>query len=224
MTECIRDTAKKPGECIVILDFGQEDMTNPPITTLMEARAWVQGLLSFLKPFAAIMDPYYPEMFHRIVFTRTPTMFAAAWSVAKHFVAENTREKIEILTNKTCTKRLLELLPAHTVPAFLGGDNAVHGLGKGGKLAKNVRVAHDLQFVEQLELDLLKDKQLQPRKSVVAAEQENGEIGTRVSVDLLRAALLANNNAGALPDDAELERVLRENDYDQIKALTALLT
>ena len=68
-----------------------------------------------------IVDPFYPEMFHKIFFTRAPSMFAATWSIAKNFFGEVTREKIEILGSKISTRRLLEVLPCDVVPIFLGG-------------------------------------------------------------------------------------------------------
>lgn len=147
---CTRDEGlPHPGECLVVVDMGIEDMTNPPFATLLEVRTWIQGLLKFLQPFAALVDPYYPEMFHKIFFTRTPPMFASVWALAKHFVADHTRDKIEILNGAKITPRLLEFMPIEVIPSFLGGTNPLAGMGKGGRLPK--QAVESVPFTEALE-------------------------------------------------------------------------
>ena len=65
-------------EAIIILDLGQDDLENPPIGSLFEARAWVGAFLKFLQPFAAWADPFYAELYHRIFIVRAPSFFAAS--------------------------------------------------------------------------------------------------------------------------------------------------
>lgn len=237
------------GECVVIIDLGIEDQPNPPMTTLMEARAWIAALLRFLQPFAAIVDPYYPEMFSKIFFTRAPSMFAATWSVAKNFVAEATREKIEILNAKNATKRLLETLPTEVVPQFLGGTNQLKGLGKGGKLAKGA--SGDLKFIEKLESELMQTPDLNMKASSPAVastapneqgggDQPDSAIQRRAALDVLRAAIRhemdkaqKSSDRGSwnyVPgkdflenlEDDELEQTLKQYDYDNVQSFQAL--
>ncbi|KAH9253176.1 hypothetical protein BASA81_008858 [Batrachochytrium salamandrivorans] len=165
LEECTRAGLPHPGECIVVIDMGIEDMTNPPFATLLEVRAWIQGLLKFLQPFAALVDPYYPEMFHKIFFTRTPPMFASVWALAKHFVADHTREKIEILNGSKITPKLLEIMPLEVIPSFLGGGNPLIGMGKGGRLPK--QAVENVQFTETLEqaLDHIPEVSVPVKKS-----------------------------------------------------------
>ena len=225
------------GECIVIIDLGIEDQPNPPMTTLMEARAWIAALLKFLQPFAAIADPFYPEMFAKIFFTRAPSMFAATWSVAKNFVAEATREKIEILGPKA-TKRLIEVLPAETIPVFLGGSNQLIGLGKGGKLPKGA--ATDIKFLQKLESELKNHPEVSLATKELMSSDED-PVQKRAALDLLRAAINAemtkmkasSEDRGSwkfVPgqefleslDDDELEKTLKENHFDHMKSFHAL--
>jgi hypothetical protein len=234
------------GECVVIIDLGIEDQPNPPMGTLMEARAWIASLLKFLQPFAAIVDPFYPEMFSKIFFTRAPAMFSATWSIAKNFVAEATREKIEILGSKGATKRLLEVLPRESVPVFLGGTNQLAGLGKGGKLPKGASV--DIKYLEKLEQDLrdrpgvevTQDSRPAELSSVDGIEREDDPLQKRAALDILRAAIhvemtkmAASSERGSwqfVPgkdflenlEDDELEETLQQYDYDSVKSFQAL--
>ena len=163
------------GETIVIIDLGFDDLKKPPITGLMEARAWIAALLRFLQPFAAIVDPHYPEMFHKIFFTRAPGMFQTVWKIAKNFVNENTQQKIVILGDKGTRKRLQEFLPIDIIPTFLGGGNEVL-IGEGGKLTKDSN--KNEAFVKEMELNLLeksKKKSVEKKKTIIVDDDDEEE-------------------------------------------------
>ena len=51
----------------------------------------------------------------------TPMMFSGVWAIAKGFIDERTRKKIEI-KGKTYLPTLLEYADAENLPEFLGGS------------------------------------------------------------------------------------------------------
>jgi hypothetical protein len=136
------------GQCVVILHLGISDHANPPVTSILEIRTWISAMLKFIQPLSAIVDPYYPESNFKIFFTEAPAMFWATWAIAKNFVNERTREKVEVLTTNS-SKRILECLPKDVVPTFLGGTNKLQGMGRGGKLQRGQ--CGDAAFIEQLD-------------------------------------------------------------------------
>jgi hypothetical protein len=231
------------GEAVVILDLGVDDLANPPMSSILDTRAWVAGLLKFLAPYSAIVDPYYPETFAKIFIVRAPSMFAAVYSVAKTFIAENTIEKIAIYSNsKSGTEKALEamreLIPNEIIPSFLGGGNYKLGIGQGGKLPKGG--ATDIKFIEQLEHEISIPKD---GDKTVPKREGDDEIQRKAALDTLRLAVdmmakyggndASSNQRGSwrfVPgldiletiNDDELEAALMANDNDPEKALASL--
>jgi len=180
-------------EAIILIDLGLD--ANPPQTSLLDVRAWIGALLAFLKPFASVADPFYPEMFHKIFFTRAPAIFQAVWKIAKTFIAEATVEKIEILGERESKTRLLHFMPLSVVPHFLGGANELRHLGVGGKLKKGD--AQDEAFIARLEAGLGNNNSPRVRADT---NPENVQLQRRAALDVLRNAIA---ELGAVSDEAQ---------------------
>ena len=229
-------------EAIIILDLGQDDLENPPIGSLFEARAWVGAFLKFLQPFAAWADPYYAELYHRIFIVRAPSFFAATWAVAKTFIAENTVAKIQIFTSGKSDKALTamrELMTDDMIPELLGGKNKCVGMGRGGKLPKGNVL--DEKVIQELE-----NSTRVPAPAPVASTPEraaqNAELTRVAALETLRHAVAQmhkqaghgeSNQRGSwrfVPgldvldeiDDATLEAALRAHEDDPEKAFESL--
>jgi len=223
-------------EAIVIIDLGFGE--NPPMTTIMEVRTWIGSLLAFLKPFAAVGDPFYPEVFHRIFFTRAPSVFQATWKIAKTFVAEATVEKIEILGDAHSRTRLAQVLPRNVIPQFLGGSNDLRGLvGPGGKLKKGDAVNE--AFVASLEVKSA-GKDSAAATTLPQVNTEAAVLQRHAALDVLRNAIVAKGRLSAeaqqrgswrfVPglawleslDDDVLEKTLEEFDWNPELAVAHL--
>lgn len=62
----------------------------------------------------------YPESMGLMFVVNAPWAFSAVWSICKSFVDERTQKKIQIM-NTGYEKKLLEVIDAENLPAFLGG-------------------------------------------------------------------------------------------------------
>jgi len=121
------------GEAVIIMDLGyNDDDERRPVTSLSSMRAWINGLMAYLRALTGIADPHYPETYSRIIFTRAPGPFWAVWKVAQLLVNENTRKKVMILTAADPKPKLLEVLPLECIPDYFGGLASVAGVPKGG--------------------------------------------------------------------------------------------
>jgi hypothetical protein len=73
----------------------------------------------FLKIAANIGQNYYPEMLGSMYVINSGFFFSAVWSIAKGFIDEKTKKKINIEKNE---KVLREVIDPENLPTFLGGN------------------------------------------------------------------------------------------------------
>ena len=131
--KALRLTEKKVNS--VVIDLDVRDHPNQVFSGLRELAPWVSSLIKFIKALSATFDLNYPETIYKIIFVRAPKMFWASWSIAKNFLAERTREKVEVYASPESSKeRVLELFGEEIIPAHLGGKNPLDGVGIGGRL------------------------------------------------------------------------------------------
>jgi hypothetical protein len=74
----------------------------------------------FVKIAADLGQNYYPEMLGTMFIINSGFFFNAIWAIAKGFVDEKTRKKVNI-ESSGYTKKLLELVESENLPDFLGG-------------------------------------------------------------------------------------------------------
>lgn len=78
-------------------------------------------LRNFIKLAADIAQNYYPEMLGQMWLINTSFMFSAVWAIVKGFIDEKTRNKFN-LEKSDYSAKLLEIIEADNLPAFLGGN------------------------------------------------------------------------------------------------------
>jgi hypothetical protein len=74
----------------------------------------------FVKLASDIGQNYYPEMLGTMFLINTSFFFSAVWALVQGFIDEKTRNKIKV-EKSGYAKKLLELVDADNLPAFLGG-------------------------------------------------------------------------------------------------------
>ncbi|KAJ1990327.1 hypothetical protein GGI04_006009, partial [Coemansia thaxteri] len=77
--------------------------------------------LNMLREMLAKDQLYYPECMHKTYVVNAPSMFVTAWKLIKGWLDPRVIAKIHIL-GKDFSEELLQQIPAHNLPAFLGGS------------------------------------------------------------------------------------------------------
>jgi hypothetical protein len=113
------------GDAILIIDVGFADKEpNLPIQSVWDVQPFINGLLAVVKAIGKVVDPAYPESFSAIYITRPPLIFQSIWKVARLFVAERTRSKIQVLgTSQESLHPLHQAVSKALLPLFLGGTH-----------------------------------------------------------------------------------------------------
>lgn len=75
---------------------------------------------TFLEIATNLGQNYYPEILGQMWLINTSFLFSTAWAIVKGFIDEKTRSKI-IVERSGYADKLLELVDADNLPAFLGG-------------------------------------------------------------------------------------------------------
>ncbi|KAJ2315003.1 hypothetical protein IWW54_000578 [Coemansia sp. RSA 2705] len=76
--------------------------------------------LNMLREMLSKDQLYYPECMHRTYIVNAPSMFVTAWKLIRSWLDPRVLSKIHIL-GKDYAPELLKQIPAHSLPAFLGG-------------------------------------------------------------------------------------------------------
>jgi hypothetical protein len=77
--------------------------------------------LELLKVAAQCDAEYYPEGLARLYVVNCPGMISFAWNVVKRWFDPRVQQKIKFFKPEQTTAALLEVIDAHSLPAFLGG-------------------------------------------------------------------------------------------------------
>jgi hypothetical protein len=88
---------------------------------------------------------YYPEIMGNLLVTNAPMSFTAIWMVAKGFLDEKTRKKIQILGG-SFKSEILKFLDDENIPEFLGGKCTCEELG--GCINSNIGPWNDYELTE----------------------------------------------------------------------------
>lgn len=148
------------GGAVFMLDLGyaEDEKANAPIHSMTSLGRWISSLTTYIKLLKTILDPYYPETFTAIVFTRTPGPFHWVFKGVRYLIAKDTMAKIHDFTPsknhqaRECLERFG--VAAEQVPDFLydDGDGVKSGLGsacafpQGGRIdvvAEQERIVDD---------------------------------------------------------------------------------
>lgn len=97
-------------DCFCVLDL--KGLT----TSQLSSRA-----LAIIKEQAAIDSVCFPETMSKMLIVNSPMFFTATWSLIKGWLDPRTTGKIEVLSAKQTTNRLLELVEADQLPSDYGG-------------------------------------------------------------------------------------------------------
>jgi len=141
--ERVRQSSKRHVILIVDLGFSDDDV-NRPINSVGQLRTWIAASMQYLGTMTKLIDPYFPDMFSKIIFVRTPATFWATWRVAQLLIPERTRDKITVLTADAAIERLSAMLHGEElcIPEYLGGKFAANFASKGGLIIRNPTTAH----------------------------------------------------------------------------------
>ena len=110
---------------------------------------WPRALRCF-KEIARVGDEFYPERVKRCIIVNAPLIFAKMWSIIKVFFAQNTREKVSIVSGDP-TSVLKKFIAPEATPAFIkGGKATVFGdpecralINAGGRAPKQLAPSYD---------------------------------------------------------------------------------
>lgn len=78
-------------------------------------------VMDFYQFMGACDEANYPETMEKVILVNAGTVFTTLWKVAKHFFAEEIRQKIELFGASGWQERLNELIDPDQLPPFLGG-------------------------------------------------------------------------------------------------------
>jgi len=92
---------------------------------IMDLKGMTAGMVSskvwdLLKMTTKIGQDYYPEILGSMFIVNAPMFFYGVWNIAKHFVDDKTRNKINIL-GSGYKKELFKVVDENELPDFLGG-------------------------------------------------------------------------------------------------------
>jgi hypothetical protein len=98
-------------------------------TVVIDAAGWHVGLFDmaafrFLRNLAATDADHYPELLHAMVIVNAPPMLATAWRVIRTWLDDETREKIDIISEaapEQARARLHKLADPAQLPEQYGG-------------------------------------------------------------------------------------------------------
>lgn len=99
-------------------------------SVVVDAAGWHLGLFNWwgyqmLKQTATVDAAHYPELLHTMVVVNAPSMLAVAWRVISTWVDDETRRKIQIISERSPDKAreaLKQLADASQLPAQYGGS------------------------------------------------------------------------------------------------------
>lgn len=86
----------------------------------IEITLFVRKTKEFLQIASSVGQDYYPEMLGTMMLLNTSFLFNAVWAIAKAFIDEKTRKKINMLGYKYQSK-LLEMVDKENLPSIIGG-------------------------------------------------------------------------------------------------------
>lgn len=86
---------------------------------------WKEAVRAYLKISSGIAQDYYPELLGQMIIVNAPWMFSCLWAVAKLWIDEKTKQKIQIYGGGF-KKDLLKIIPEEKLPDFLGGTVTGH--------------------------------------------------------------------------------------------------
>ncbi|GBG25333.1 SEC14 cytosolic factor [Hondaea fermentalgiana] len=121
--------ANPRGEAIMIVDLGSDQ--GRTAFSIASATRWLQSVVLFVKAMAKIADPFYPESYHRIYFTRVHAIFERMYKSMSGNLNEATLSKVQVLQKTDILATLMEDMPKESIPPTLGGDSQA-SIAKGG--------------------------------------------------------------------------------------------
>lgn len=84
-------------------------------------------ILKFISDESAIDALNFPETLHKLFIVNAPLIFSQPWKLIKSWLDPRTVSKIEIITNKKRSERILkETIPVEKLPLQYGGKANVH--------------------------------------------------------------------------------------------------
>jgi CRAL/TRIO domain len=104
-------------QCTNIMDMTGFGMSK------MNKKTW-----QLIQLMSGVAQDNYPEILGATYIVNAPMVFNGVWAIAKNFVDEKTRKKINILGGGY-KKTLLENVDAENLPSFLGGECTCEDLG-----------------------------------------------------------------------------------------------
>lgn len=110
------------GGSIMIIDLARGE-GEAAVFQISKFAQWFQSVLGFVKTMAKIADPYYPETFNRIFFTRVHQVFSGMYNSMNENLASATREKVVMINKADVVSKLEEFMPRSSIPQSLGGDS-----------------------------------------------------------------------------------------------------
>ncbi|CAN7975179.1 unnamed protein product [Ixodes persulcatus] len=95
-----------------------------------------------LRHLTALYEKYYPEILERCLIINAPSFFPIFWKLLQPFLAENTKNKIEIFSRENWQPVMLQYVDPSQLPAHWGGDlvgpdgdeECTYLVGRGGKV------------------------------------------------------------------------------------------
>ena len=103
---------------VKIFDLDQCKMKQASVVT-----EWRKASLQRQKRLGANLLECYPECYSKVLVINAPSFFAVLWKMIKPFLPQRTADKVKVESNrKKGTEKMLQLIDAHVLPSFLGGD------------------------------------------------------------------------------------------------------
>lgn len=92
------------------------------ILDMKDVSVWgATKLYSFIREITQIGQNYYPEVMGKMMIVNAPYMFSGIWKIVSGMIDENTRKKIDVLSEKESVPKIMEVIEPRYVPKSLGG-------------------------------------------------------------------------------------------------------
>ncbi|KAG0412932.1 hypothetical protein HPB47_009931 [Ixodes persulcatus] len=79
-------------------------------------------VIEILRHLTALYEKYYPEILERCLIINAPSFFPIFWKLLQPFLAENTKNKLEIFSRENWQPVMLQYVDPSQLPTHWGGD------------------------------------------------------------------------------------------------------